>query len=153
MIAPIDYYAILGISRSASEVDVRVAYKREARIWRKRAASSQVSVREEAVRRLALLEEAFSTLSDTQRRAAYNRQPTSALSSPISTSPVYPQFPSGDLIEQAESYLSVADYQAAARAAREATTNMGNSAQSWFVLSRANAGLAQLNFIWEEYER
>src|SRR5207245_10493715 len=42
-------------------------------------------------------------------------------------------------------YLAVADYQAAARAAREATANLGNSAQSWYVLSRANAGLRHLD--------
>lgn len=145
MIVPTDYYTILGIPKSASEADVRAAYKREVRIWRKRAASSQNSVREEAVRRLALLEEAFSTLTDAQRRATYNRQPTSALATPIFNSIVHPQMSFGNLIEQAESYLAVADYQGAARAAREATSNMGNSAQSWFVLSRANAGLRQLN--------
>jgi tetratricopeptide (TPR) repeat protein len=146
MIIPMDYYAILGIPRSASESEVREAYKREVRIWRKRAAvSSQDSVRDEAVRRLVLLAEAFNTLSDAQRRTAYNRQPTSALAAPISNSLVHPQMLNSNLIEQAESYLAVADYQAAARAAREATSNMGNSAESWFVLSRANAGLRQLN--------
>lgn len=145
MIAPVDYYALLGIPRKASAADVRAAYKREVRIWRKRAAaSSEDSVKDEAVRRLALLAEALSTLSDAQRRAAYNRQPISAPVEPPA-SPVPAEMSSRDWIEQAEGYLAVANYQAAARAAREATVNLGNSAQSWFVLSRANAGLQQLN--------
>ena len=145
MIVPIDYYAILGIPRNASAADVRAAYKREMRIWRKRAdTSSQDSVKNEALRRLALLAEAFSTLSDAQRRAAYNRQP---LSTPImpSSSFIPAEMSSGDWIERAESYLAVADYQAAVQAARQATANLGNMAESWFVLSRANAGLRHLD--------
>ncbi|MFL5661865.1 MAG: DnaJ domain-containing protein [Ktedonobacteraceae bacterium] len=153
MIAPVDYYAILGIPRNASAADVRAAYKREVRIWRKRAAaSSEDSIRDEAVRRLALLAEALSTLSDAQRRAAYNRQPISALVTP-SSSPVPAEMSSRDWIEQAEGYLAVADYHAASRAAREATANLGNSAQSWFVLSRANAGLRHLGAAGYEARR
>lgn len=145
MIVPIDYYAILGIPRNASAADVRAAYKREMRIWRKRAdTSSQDSVKNEALRRLALLAEAFSTLSDAQRRAAYNRQPPSAPIMP-SSSFIPAEMSSGDWIEQAESYLAVADYQAAVQAARQATANLGNAAESWFVLSRANAGLRHLD--------
>src|SRR2546421_4046792 len=103
MIAPVDYYAILGIPRNASAENVRAAYKREVRIWRKRAAaSSQDSVRNEAVRRLALLADAFSTLSDAQRRATYNRQPISAPVTPSSSSPVPAEVSSRDWIEQAE---------------------------------------------------
>lgn len=141
----IDYYAILGISRTASVADVRAAYKREVRIWRKRAAvSSEESVRDEATKRLALMAEALSTLSNVQRRAAYNRQPISAQIEPPS-SPIPTETSSHNWIKQAEDYLAVANYYAAAQAAHEATANQGNSAESWFVLSRANAGLQQLN--------
>jgi tetratricopeptide (TPR) repeat protein len=140
-----DYYALLGIPRKASAEAVRAAYKREGRIWRKQAiASSEGSVKDEAKKRLALLAEAFGVLSDAQKRALYDRQPISApIESPSSLVPV--EMASRDWIEQAEGYLAVADYQAAARAAREATANLGNSAQSWFVLSRAKAGLRQLD--------
>ena len=145
MIVPMDYYAILGIPRNASAEDIRIAYKREVRIWRKRAtASSENSVRDEAVRRLTLLTEALNTLSDAQRRAAYDRQPIPTLVTP-SPGPVPTEMSSYDWIEQAEEYLAVADYHAAARAAREATTKQSDSAESWFVLSRAKAGLRQLN--------
>ncbi len=145
MIAPIDYYAILGISRNASVSDVRAAYKREVGIWRKRAtASSEDSVRDEAMKRLALLTEALNTLSDAQRRSVYDRQPIPALVTP-SPSPVLAEMASHDWIKQAEEYLAVADYHAAAWAAREATMQLSDSAESWFVLSRAKAGLRQLN--------
>lgn len=143
MTVPMDYYALLGVSRTASPADVRSAYKLQQRIWRKRAtASSDSSVSGEASRRLALLDEAFNTLSDAQRRTAYDRQ---AISAPVESPFVPAAVPSGDLIAQAEAYLAVGDYYAAAHAAREATATVGNSADSWFALSRANAGLGHLD--------
>lgn len=145
MTAPVDYYALLGIPRKASAADVRAAYKLQQRIWRKRAAATaDPSVSGEATRRLALLAEAFNVLSDQQKRAVYDRQPLPAPAEPTTAS-VAAVAPSGDLIVQAEAYLEAGDYYSAAYVAREATKTMGNSAESWFALSRANAGLRHLD--------
>lgn len=146
MTARVDYYTLLGIPRKASEADVRAAYKLQQRIWRKRAATTaDSSISGEATRRLALLDEALKVLSDQQQRAAYDRQPSSspvAADAPASSLAIVP---SGDLVEQAEAYLAVGDYYSASRAAREATKTMGGSAESWFALSRASAGLQHLD--------
>src|SRR5690242_8508254 len=134
MTAPMDYYALLGIPQKAAEADVRAAYKLQQRIWRKRAAATaDGSVRGEATRRLALLDEALSVLSDQQRRAAYDRRPVPAIApadmvaTPDASTSTPSVAPSGDLVEQAEAYLAIGDYYSAARAARAATANLGNS--------------------------
>jgi len=139
----IDYYVILGISREAQVEEVHEAYMREMRIWRKRAAAfSENSIRDEAIRRLDLLSEAASILSDTQQRDAYIRQLTTraVMSSP---NPATASFRNWD--EQARYYLAMADYYKVAGLAREVIAKQGDSAEAWSLLSRANTGLRRLN--------
>lgn len=145
MTAPMDYYALLGIPRTASAADVRAAHELQERIWRKRAAAtSDTSVSEEATKRLGMMEQAFKVLSNPQQRAAYDRQPSaSAISVPPASIP--PATLPSDLIQRAEYYLEQGDYHAAAGAARDALNNWGNSAEAWSALARAHAGLGNFD--------
>jgi len=140
-----NYYMILGVPPNASTEDIQDAHKREERIWKKRAAtSSDANVKDEALRRLTLLKEALDTLSNAQRRFTYGRQLEVSQNAP-SSSPVPNEVSPHNLIEQAKDYLAEANYFAAARVAREATIKLSDLAESWFILSRAKAGLRELN--------
>ncbi len=64
-----DYYDILGVSKDASEKDIKRAYRRLA-------AKTTTDVNHELVRKekdLRRLNEAYETLSDSQKRAQYDQ--------------------------------------------------------------------------------
>lgn len=139
-----DYYKVLDIPRDASDEAIRDAYKGQLRKWRKGTTSSDQSRRHEAENKMALLKEANAVLSDPAQRAAYTQRlinegvesPRSAQTQGDSTT---------DWVEVARQALADGDYHSAAYAAREATHTIGNSAESWKLRSRANAGLEQLD--------
>mgnify|MGYP003647249976 CR=1 FL=1 len=62
-----DFYNILNVSRSASCDDIRVAYRRQAKLWHPDRNQSP-----EATARFQLIGEAYATLSDPVRRKQYN---------------------------------------------------------------------------------
>jgi len=68
-----DYYAILGVSVTASQADVRRAYRERAR-----ALHPDVNREHDAAERFALLAAAYNTLSDPARRRAYDLSRTGA---------------------------------------------------------------------------
>jgi curved DNA-binding protein CbpA len=69
MPSSIDYYALLGLDESAGDAEVREAYRRAAR-----ANHPDLNPHDPlAGRRFALVQEAYETLGDPARRAAYRR--------------------------------------------------------------------------------
>ncbi|KAJ3126341.1 Uridine-cytidine kinase-like 1 [Nowakowskiella sp. JEL0407] len=70
-----DYYKVLGLDRSASEADIKKAYRREALKWHP---DKNPENREEAEIRFKTISEAYEVLSDAQKRSIYDQGGTSS---------------------------------------------------------------------------
>jgi len=68
-----DYYALLGLDRSADTDSIRTAINQEVRVWSRRTNAPELEKRQAAERRMKLLQEAESALLDDMRRARYDR--------------------------------------------------------------------------------
>ena len=64
----IDYYALLGVARDASDEDIKKAYRRLARKYH-----PDVSKDPEGERKFKEVAEAWATLRDPQKRATYDQ--------------------------------------------------------------------------------
>lgn len=139
MAVDVDYYALLRINRDADTEAIETAVKKAMREWRKRTEAADLSVRQEAELKVKQIEEARTTLLNQGKRAAYDRDLAGGVRQ--TEKPDGSTAPGGNWLDQAESYLAAGDYHSASYAARQATQAMGDSARSWWVRSRANAGL------------
>jgi predicted Zn-dependent protease with MMP-like domain len=69
-----DYYGILGIAPTATEDELRHAYRRLAKMWHPdRFRTAPATLRDQAERRMRLLTEAHAALADPLKRAEYDR--------------------------------------------------------------------------------
>ncbi|XP_040057346.2 dnaJ homolog subfamily B member 2 isoform X1 [Gasterosteus aculeatus] len=66
----VDYYNVLGVSKTASQDDIKKAYRKLALKWHP---DKNPDNKEEAERKFKELAEAYEVLSDTSERAAYDR--------------------------------------------------------------------------------
>lgn len=71
---PKDYYALLGVERDASHADIKRAYRKLARKYH-----PDVSREADAEARFKDVAEAYATLKDEQKRAAYDAPPAEAV--------------------------------------------------------------------------
>lgn len=138
----VNYYEILGMSRTADAAALEQKIKEELRTWRKRQASPDLHKRQEAEVRVQHLSMARDVLLDPTKRAAFDQA--------LATRPAQQAAPrqSGDTrdwLALTEEYLARNDYHSAAYAAREATQVQGDSAIAWNLRARANGGLGLLN--------
>jgi curved DNA-binding protein CbpA len=106
----LDYYALLGVSRSASLDEIKRAYRREiSKFHPDRFANGTPDEQAYASERSQRLTEAYRVLSDFASRSAYNRsQPTSSASRtprPAPT-PAQPRDHQAELYEQAQRHLA-----------------------------------------------
>jgi tetratricopeptide (TPR) repeat protein len=134
----LDYYAALDVRRGASVDEITEAVRKAMRLWRKRTEAHDLSIRQEAELRVKRIEEARALLTDPVARQRYDTQlerdgveRAQAAQDPAA---------GGNWLEKAQHFLAIGDYHSAAYAAREATQSAGNSAQSWWIRSRANLG-------------
>ena len=69
-----DLYLLLGVSRSASEDEIRAAINRELRVWSQRTNAPEIDKRQTAERKVNLLEDAEATLLDAAKRSRYDQE-------------------------------------------------------------------------------
>lgn len=148
MAVAVDYYDLLSIPRNADGDAVKEAVKKAMRLWRKKTEASDLSVRQEAEHQVSLIEEARTVLLDPSQRASYDQR--LAREGVAAAQPVAPAAGAQDWVSRAREFLARGDYHSAAYAAKEATQQLGNSAESWYLRSRANAGLDRLEDAWYE---
>ncbi len=141
MAVEIDYYDFIGVARDADNEAVEDAVKKAMREWRKRTEASDLSVRQEAEVKVKLIEDARKTLLDPGSRARYDQDLAGGVTEPARPAPTSTGGSRQSWLEQAEGFLAVGDYHSAAYAAREATHVEEPNARTWWVRSRANAGL------------
>jgi curved DNA-binding protein CbpA len=139
----VDYYALLGITRSASPKEIQQAVKRAIRTWSKQTARPELEKRQQAERKLQQIKQAREELLDPGRRRQYDEWlATAALSGGLDR----------DAPSAAEGWLDLArrsiemdDFRTAARAAQEAASSADRTAELWSILARANAGLGRFD--------
>lgn len=69
-----DYYGTLGVSRNASEVEVKAAFRKQAVLWHPdKHNQADDRARRQAATKFKELSEAYRVLSDPKKRAAYDR--------------------------------------------------------------------------------
>jgi curved DNA-binding protein CbpA len=137
-----DFYAVVGINRTASAEEIDKKVREQLRIWQRRTTNADLSRRQEAERRVQLLGEARTTLLDVQKRRQYDLQLSVR---PRSSTPVAEtETTDGDWLALARQSLGSNDYRSAAGAARRAR-DANPTAEAWGLLARANAGLRNLD--------
>ena len=146
MAVDIDYYAVLGVARSAEADAIETAVKKTMREWRKRTEAGDLSVRQEAEVKVKQIEDARSTLLDSAKRAKYDQDLADGVKEQAPSTPKADSGNGQSWLERAEGYLAVGDYHSAAYAARQATQVEGQNATTWWIRSRANAGLG----VWQD---
>ncbi|HEY3228851.1 MAG TPA: DnaJ domain-containing protein [Roseiflexaceae bacterium] len=105
----LDYYALLGVTRSATPEEIKRAYRQEiSKYHPDRFANATPAVQEYASRRSQRITEAYSVLSDPSRRTAYNRgqEPARDAVRRAPPPPSQPRDHQAELYEQAREHLA-----------------------------------------------
>ena len=139
----VDYYALLGVDRTASRPEIEQAIKKGIRTWSRQTSRPELDKRQEAERKMQQLKEARITLLDAGRRQRYDQQ----LAAPVMSGAAAPAAPSGGggWLDLARHAMSVNDYRTAVRAAQEGQTTQDECAEAWSIIARADARLGRLD--------
>jgi tetratricopeptide (TPR) repeat protein len=139
--ALVDYYALLGVARTASRPGIEQAIRQGIRTWSKQTGRPELDRRQEAERKMQQIKEAREILLDDDRRARYDDQ-LAALPASAGT-PSAAGSTGEDWLVLARNAMSMNDFRTAVRAAQEARSLEGRAAEVWSILARANAGLGR----------
>jgi tetratricopeptide (TPR) repeat protein len=139
--ALVDYYALLGVARTASRPELERAIKQGIRTWSKQTARPELDKRQEAERKMEQLKQAREILLDDARRREYDQRLAAAPPPDGAATAAEP----GDWLELARQALRMDDFRTAVRAAQEAQPTNERSAELWGIMARANAGLGRFD--------
>jgi curved DNA-binding protein CbpA len=137
-----DFYAVVGIERTASGEEIDRKIREQLRIWQRRTSNADLSRRQEAERRVQVLGEARTTLLDDEKRRHYDVQ---LRQQRPPDRPAETETGDVDWVARARRCLADNDYRAAVDAARKARDAPNSTAEAWGLLARANAGLGNLD--------
>jgi tetratricopeptide (TPR) repeat protein len=148
-----DYYELLKIDRTASQQEILARLREEQRTWQRQTGHPDLDRRQLAEQRMRDLAEAKKTLTDSGRRADYDRrlaqspdhQPADraghgGVGGRAADRPEAAGSPADGWLDQAWEALDTEDYLTAWHAAREARDAGEDSAEVWLVQGRASLG-------------
>lgn len=138
-----DFYALLEVDRAADRDAIDKAVRKSTSKWRKMTESSDLSMRQEAERRMENITEAKRVLLDPDQRGAYDRELQTAGVETVSPSAGADGGSNRDWLTEARKYLERNDYPSANYAAREAMQSGASGAEIWNLRARASLGMNQ----------
>lgn len=136
-----DYYALLGVERTATTQDLEKQIRTQLRTWSKRSNHPDLSRRQEAERRVQQLSEARKVLLDPGKRAEYDRK---LAVTPASSEPVTGKSSDISWPDEAKRHMMAGDYFSAAYAARQGRDADPGNAEAWSVLAWVNTEMGNL---------
>src|SRR5215475_13579689 len=116
----VDYYALLGVDRTASRPEIEQAIKKGIRTWSRQTSRPELDKRQEAERKIQ------------------------QLAAPVMSGAAAPSG-GGGWLDLARHAMSVNDYRTAVRAAQEGQTTQDECAEAWSIIARADARLGRLD--------
>ena len=126
----VNYYTLLSIEKTADELVIRDAIKRERRVWNQRTSNPKQEIRAEAEARIINLAEAERILCDKVKRAEYHKLLEKA---PKEFEKERQTNTERDWLELAQRYWDDDDYNSMAYACREATLQQPQNPVAWFL--------------------
>ncbi len=147
-----NFYKALNLASTASAEEIKKAIHRELRIWSNRTNAPQIERRQEAERKVKLLEEAESTLLNPSKRAEYDRKLSSA---PTEERQIDEADLSGteDLVQEGWRLLIAGNIADALYVATRATERQGNNSEAWALLAQAKFRWGEIEDAIYEYKR
>ncbi|MGH3239453.1 MAG: tetratricopeptide repeat protein [Spirillospora sp.] len=138
-----DYYALLGVERTAPTKDLEKQIRTQLRTWSKRSNHPDLSRRQEAERRVQQLGEARKVLLDAGRRAEYDRR-LALVPAPASREPATGKPAGVAWLDEAKRHIVAGDYFSAGYAARQARDAEPGNPEAWSTLAWVNAETGNL---------
>lgn len=140
-----DYYALLEIPRDADTGAIEKAVRTQTSRWRKRTESSDLSTRQEAERRMELLTEAKNTLLNAEKRGNYDQDlAVNGVEQAAMPTASGSDSEKIDWVAKARTFIERNDYHSAVYATRMALQLGFSSPELWYLRSRANLGIGEL---------
>lgn len=140
-----DYYALLGVERTAAAEDLEKQIRQQLRTWSKRSNHPDLPRRQEAERRVQQYSEMRKILLDPHRRAEYDRRlALEPAASGAAAGPATDKDADVGWLAEAKRHLVGNDYLSAAYAARQARDAAPSDAAAWSVLAWANVQLGNI---------
>lgn len=146
-----NYYELLGVSQGASEEEMRAKLKEKKRIWTQRQNAPKPEQQQEASNNLRMVPELETTLFNSEKRAAYDKQLRTAPKEEahVDTSKIE----SENLIQEGWRLLSVGNVPDALMVATCATEIQGSNPDAWALLGYCKAQWGEVDDAIYEYKR
>ncbi len=148
----VDYFELLSLSSTASDEEIEARIRDEMRLWVKRTEAPDMSMRQQAERRVKHLTEAKRTLLDPAARQAYEAE---LRSRPAQTAAQAEAMPAEgeDLVRIAHEHLADGDALSAVYVASRATERQPGVPEAWAVLAEGKLEMGRTDDAVYEYRK